>query len=84
MPWTLAQASAAWQVPVATVPDPQQGCPEAPQAEHMAGVPPPPATQANPVPQVPPAPPQQRCPEPPQATQDDPASPVPLTQVPPV
>jgi hypothetical protein len=83
-PCTLAQARVVLQVPVATVPEPQHGCPDAPQAVHIYGAPPPPAAQANPVEQLPAPPPQQRCPAPPQATHDDPASPVPATQVPPV
>ena len=75
----------ALQVPVATVPEPQHGCPEAPQARHMEAMPPLPATQASPVEQLPLPAPQQRCPAPPQAMQDDPASLVSLaTQVPPV
>jgi hypothetical protein len=81
---TLAQARVALHVPLATVPEPQHGWPEAPQAVHIAAAPPLPAAQANPVEQLPPPPPQQRCPAPPQATHDDPASPAPVAQVPPV
>jgi len=61
----LPQESPALQVPVATVPDPQQGWPIAPHAAQVSGpVPAAGATQPNPVLQVPPlparVPPQQR------------------------
>jgi hypothetical protein len=83
----LPQESPVLQVPVATVPEPQQGWPIAPQAEQVSG----PVvwlTQEKPVLQVPPLPvrllPQQRWVAPPQATQLLPASPAPVAQVPPL
>jgi hypothetical protein len=83
----LPQDRPELQVPVATVPEPQQGWPIAPQAEQVSG-PVVALTQAKPVLQVPPLPalpvPQQRWVDPPQARQLLPASPVPAMQAPPL
>jgi len=51
MPWTFAHESVPLHVPVATVPEPQQGSPRAPHAVHAAG-PAPGSMQRNPVLQV--------------------------------
>src|SRR4051812_6343596 len=83
--WTFAHDRPVLHVPVATVPEPQQGWPRAPQAGDAAG-PAPGSTQAKRVEQVapPPAPlGQQGWPEPPHAAQVMPPS-APAVHAPPL
>jgi hypothetical protein len=84
VPPRFAQDRPVLHVPVATVPEPQQGWPSAPQAMHDAA-PGPGSMQRNPVEQVPVPPPaagQQAWPDPPQALHVM-APPAPATHAPP-